>query len=200
MNILKALPAVLLISLFATTSHAVGLFVEPLVTYEGSSKTELDWPTPFQSSTGSVEGLGVGARLGGHINEIFLVAADVRYSKPQFKNSANNIDVASNQHNHGVMVGAQTPFLGIRITGSYILGGELDPDAGNNVNAKFTEGTGYRVGAGMHFAFVSVNLEYQDMKYNKTTLESVGPFAGPDLDYDLTNKSYILSVGFPIEL
>ncbi|KYG66412.1 hypothetical protein AZI86_05015 [Bdellovibrio bacteriovorus] len=199
MKILKTLPTLLLVSLLATTSQAAGLFVEPLVTYEGSSKTEIDWPTPWQNSSGSVEGLGIGARLGMHAGDILLLAADVRYSKPQFKDSSNNIDTASNQYNYGLMVGAQTPFLGIRVFGTYILGGELNPDEDNSVDAKFTEGTGYRVGAGVHFAFVSVNLEYQDMKYNKTTLESVGPFAGPDLDYDLTNKSYILSVGFPFE-
>lgn len=201
MKTFKLLPA-LLISLFATSSYAVssgGFYVEPMVTYEGSSKTELDWPSPFDNSTGSSEGLGVGARLGMHASEIVFLAADVRYSKPQFKDSTNGLDAAATQYNYGVTLGAQTPVLGIRVWGSYIIGSELNPDEDNGVDVNFTDGKGYRVGAGVHFAFVSVNLEYQDLKYDKTKIEGGGVFSGSELDTDLTNKSYILSVGFPIE-
>jgi hypothetical protein len=197
----KIIPA-LLISLFATSSYAAsggGLFVEPFVTYEAGSKTELDWPSPFQNSEGSSEGLGVGARIGGHVADIVFIAADLRYSKPQFKDSTNNMDVGADQYNYGATVGVQTPFAGIRVWGSYILGSELNPQEDNGVDAKFTDGKGYRVGAGIHLAMVSLNLEYQDLKYEKTTIENGGVFAGTELDTDLTNKSYILSVGFPFE-
>lgn len=190
----------LLLTFSAASSFAVGLYVEPMLTYEGSSKTELDWPSPFQNSEGSVEGLGLGARVGMHAGDVILLAADLRYSKPQFKDSTNNMDVGADQFNYGVMAGVQTPVFGIRLWGTYVLGSELNPEEDNGVDAKFTEGKGFRVGAGVHLAMVSVNLEYQDLKYDKTTIENGGVFSGSELDYDLTNRSYILSVGFPFEL
>lgn len=202
MKNLSLIPA-LLIGLFATSAHAVssgGLFVEPMLTYEGSSKTEIEWTPALNSSSGSSEGFGLGARLGLHASEAVFLAADVRYSKPQFKDSAVNTDVGASQYNYGVTVGVQTPVLGIRIWGSYIFGGELNPDEDNSFDVKFTDAKGYRIGAGVHFAFVSLNLEYQDLKYDKTTIENGGGIiTGAELDSDLTNKSYIFSVGFPLE-
>jgi len=49
---------------------------------------------------------------------------------------------------------------------------------------------------------VSINLEYQSLKYDKTTLEKLGPFSvGTDLGSSkLTNNSYVVSVSFPIGL
>lgn len=203
MKALKLIPA-LAVSLFATSALAVssgGLFVEPLVTYETSSKTEIEWSPSLDNSSGSSEGLGVGARLGLHASEVVFLAADARYSQPQFKDSTINTDVKATQYNYGVTLGAQTPVLGIRVWGSYIIGGELNPDSDNSVDVKFTDAKGYRIGAGMHFAFVSVNLEYQDLKYDKTTIENGGGIiSDAELNSNLTNKSYILSVGFPIEM
>jgi hypothetical protein len=49
---------------------------------------------------------------------------------------------------------------------------------------------------------VSLNLEYQDIKYDKATLEEFGPFSSGTSfgSVNLTDKSWIASVSFPIAL
>lgn len=176
-----------------------GLFVEPMITYESSSSS-IDYPAPFSNSTGSVNGAGIGVRLGGHVMDAIFLAADVRYSKPQFKDSTNNLDAASTSMNYGAVVGFQMPMLGLRVWGGYVFGGELSPEESNGVEFKFSDPKGYRVGAGIHVLMVSINLEYQALKYDKTTLETLGGFsANTNLDSSkLTNNSYVASVSFPI--
>jgi hypothetical protein len=47
-----------------------------------------------------------------------------------------------------------------------------------------------------------LNVEYQDVKYDKTTVDQVGIFTTgfSSSDIVLNNKSWILSVSFPIAL
>ncbi len=186
-------------SLASTSASAVGgLFAEPILTYETGNST-IDSPT-FNSSSGTVNGVGIGGRIGFHLSEIIFLAADLRYAKPTYKNSANNMDSTSTSFNHGPVVGIQTPLIGLRVWGSYILGGELNPEESNNVDLKFAGAQGYRVGAGLQLILLSLNLEYQDLSYGSTTVEKFGPFAVNASDNtSLKNKSYIVSVSFPLE-
>ena len=183
------------------TAAVAGLFVEPSVTYE-SGTTDVNYPSPLSNSTGDQVGLGIGARLGFHVAEIFFLGADVRYSKPNFKDSSVSYDAESVATNWGPVVGMQMPIVGLRIWGSYVLGAELDPEKSGAFDVKFTKGTGYRVGAGFRLAMVSLNLEYQDLKYGTAHLEKIGPFApGSTFDnVDLESKLWIASVSFPFEL
>ena len=198
-SLFAILYALLLSSNWALADENGGLFVEPAVTYESSS-SKLDWPTPLNDSTGSAKGFGVGARLGFHINEAVFVGADGRYSKPKFKNSANGYDASADSMNLGAVVGMQMPEVGLRIWGSYILLGSLDPERSQNTNVKFEDAKGYRVGVGFRVASVSLNLEYQKLTYGKSTLEELGPIA-PGLGLGkLDDASYIASVSFPLEL
>lgn len=178
---------------------AGGLFVEPMLTYETGDAT-IDYPAPWSNSTGTVQGLGIGGRVGLHLSEVFFAALDVRYAKPTFKNSSNNLDSASALYNYGPVVGLQTPIIGLRVWGSYVLDGQLDPEESNSVDLKFTQAQGYRVGVGFQIIMLSLNLEYQDLKYGSTTVEKLGPFAANASDsVSLKNKSYIVSVSFPLE-
>ena len=185
-----------------STSRAAdgGLFVEPSITYEASSTAKVDWPSPLSSSAGSVLGLGIGARLGVHLADIFFVGADARYSQPKFKDSDNSFEADSASLNYGVVAGLQTPVAGLRVWGGYVLGGEIDPKEDNGFNFKFKEATGYRVGAGLYVAVVSVNLEYQSLKYNTAELQDAGAFTGNLDNTTMTNDAYVLSVSFPIAL
>ncbi len=187
-------------SFFSTSAHAVGgLFVEPMLTYE-TGDTNTEYPAPFSNSTGTVQGIGIGGRVGLHISEILFAALDVRYAKPNVKNSENNLDSASALYNYGPVVGIQTPIIGLRVWGSYVLDGQMDPEESNNVDFKYTQAQGYRVGVGFQIIMLSLNLEYQDLKYGSTTVEKFGPFAANASDsINLKNKSYIVSVSFPLE-
>ena len=188
---------------FISTANAIsagGLFVEPAVTYE-TGTTDVNYPSPLSNSSGEMKGLGLGARLGFHVSEVLFLGVDARYSKPDFKDSSVSYDSESSAYNWGPVIGMQMPIVGLRIWGSYILGGELDPEKSGSFDVKFTKGTGYRVGAGFRIAAVSLNLEYQQLNYDSATLQQLGPFSSTsEFDgVDLESQLWIASVSFPLE-
>ena len=178
-----------------------GLFVEPGVTYQ-MYDSSIDYPAPFSNSSGEVKGFGLMGRVGFHINEAFFVAGDARYSMPNFEDSTNSLDAEAQQFDWGVTAGVQMPNLGLRVWGTYLIGSELDPEASNGFDYKFTNGTGYRIGAGFRVSIVSLNLEYQKIDYDKTTVQQLGPFTGStntdNIKFDGTG--WVASVSFPLEL
>lgn len=178
-----------------------GLFVEPAITYE-LGDTTVNYPSPLSNSTGRADGLGIGARLGFHIGEAFFVGADGRYSMPGFKDSSVSYDAKSVSTLLGPVVGFQMPDVGLRVWGTYLMWGELNPEASGNFDVKFTKPSGFRVGAGFRVQSFSINAEYQQVKYAESVLEQFGPFT-PGSTFDsvnLENKSWIISASFPIEL
>lgn len=194
--------ALITTSAFAKTEKKAGFFVEPMVTYEkGDGDVKL--PAPFNKSGTDLNGFGVGARLGFHINEAIFIGADGRYSMPQFKDDELGQKTNATAWNYGPVVGIQTPTdIGLRIWGGYVMDAQLDPDKDKDVNLKFSDGTGYRVGAGVKLGITSVNLEYQDLTYDKTKVEEVGIFnpGYQTKDLELKNASWVLSVSFPFSL
>lgn len=202
MNKLFALLVFMMFSSFAYGLNKGGIFFEPIVTYErGDSK--INYPSPINDSTGKIQGLGVGTRLGFHLLESLFFGVDGRYSMPSFKDSSLNQNARARSWNYGPMVGVQMPFaIGLRFWGSYIMGGELDPDSSKNVDAKFKNGKGFRLGGGIKLGVTSLNLEYQAIKYDETQIQQAGVFA-PGTSFrnvDLKNNSVVFSVSFPFSL
>ena len=179
--------------------HNAGLFIEPALTYERSD-SKVNYPSPFANSTGKVDGFGIGARLGFHLNEVFFIGVDGRYSMPKFKDST--YDASATSANLGAVAGVQMPNIGLRLWGAIILGGILDPDSSGGFDLKFKDTSGYRVGAGFRLAIVSLNLEYQHLKYGQTVLEQIGPFSTSTSFSNVTleNNSWVASVSFPLAL
>ena len=177
-----------------------GLYAEPGVTYEYLDNS-ISWPAPFSSSTGTTRGLGLSARLGIHASEIIFVALDGRYSRPQFKDSSTNVESSATSYNWGPVVGVQMPVVGLRVWGQYVMDGTLNPEASGNFDYLFNQATGYRIGAGFRVTLVSINLEYQDLKY-KTTVENAYGF-NTNASFSsagLTSKGWVLGVSFPLEM
>lgn len=178
-----------------------GLFVEPMLTYE-SVDTSINYPSPLSDSSGENTGFGVGARVGFHISEVIFAGLDGRYSMTTFKDSSTNYNATAKSYNLGPVVGVQMPIVGLRVWGTYILTGELEPEKSGSYDVKFSQPQGYRIGAGFHLVAVSLNLEYQNMKYTNTTLQQLGSFS-PGTDFgSVSNKAdgWIASVSFPLEL
>ncbi len=186
--------------LFAGADEKAGMFIEPALTYEQGTMT-LSYPL-LPSSNETVKGLGVGAKFGFHVGEIFILGLDARYSQPGYESSALGDSTAAQAYNLGATAGVQTPLAGIRLWGTYLIDGQLNPGTMKGTDVKFTNLTGYRLGAGVYVAMVSLNLEYQEARYGSTTLESLGGFAsGSNFDsVNGTNKSWIASASFPISL
>lgn len=179
----------------------IGLFVEPSLSYETGS-TSVNYPSPFSNSSGKSDGFGLGARIGFHLYESFFLGLDGRYSMPQFKDSSVSYDAKSVATNWGPLVGMQMPNIGLRVWGAIILGGELNPEKSGSFDVAFKNATGYRIGTGFRISVVSLNLEYQQMKYGETSLEQIGPFSSNSAfnNVNLENKSWIASISFPLEL
>ncbi len=196
----KILPLALLTLTSVAHAAVAGLFVEPMLTYE-QGESNIDYPAPFGGSDGDIEGFGVGARLGVHVWESVFLGADARYSKPRFDNDDPDFSTDATAYNFGPVVGVQMPtLLGLRVWGNYIMGGELDLEERNSVDLKLKNASGYRVGAGVKLGPVSLNLEYQQVEYDKAELQDAGIFSGSTDNVDADIKSYIVSVSFPISL
>lgn len=183
-------------------ASAGGLFVEPMITFEKGTG-DIDFPDPINNSTTNLDGFGVGARLGVHIFESLFIGADGRYSMPQFKDSSLGQDIKAKSWNYGPVIGLQMPTtLALRVWAGYIFDGQLDPDKDKNVDEKFSDAHGYRVGAGVKLGIVSLNLEYQDLKYDTTDINEVGIFTPgySSRNIHLNTSSWVLSASFPISL
>ena len=177
-----------------------GLFVEPSVHYESGEST-INYPGGVDSS-GTSNGYGLGARLGFHMNEVLFAGIDGRYSMIQFKDSTANQDSKSNAYNIGPVIGMQMPNLGLRLWGAYVVEGELNPEESQGYDVKFDDPTGPRLGAAFRVASLSLDVEYQQLKYSNSTLERAGAFS-PNTTFDdvnLENDSWIVSLSFPVEL
>lgn len=199
-NKIVSIALALLVSAPVLAENKGGLFIEPMLTYE-QGESDVDLPAPFGSSHSTIDGFGVGGRLGFHVHEAIFIGLDGRYSKPNYKNNDTNIDSEASAYNYGPVVGFQMPTtLGIRVWASYIAGGEMDVDKDQGVDFKFKDGSGYRVGAGIKLALVSLNLEYQKVTYSETELNNAGIFTGSTSNVDQTNNSLIFSVSCPISL
>ncbi len=182
-------------------ANDTGLFIEPSLSYE-VSKAKLMYPAPFNNSSGSINGFGLGARLGFHVHESIFIAADGRYTFGKLKDSDNNFNADTQIFTLAPVIGFQMPDIGLRVWGGYVLASEADPDKDNNLDLKFKNGKGLKLGAGFRVKSFSINVEFQDLTYNKTKVESLGPFATniSSDDIELNNQSYILSVSFPYEM
>lgn len=198
-NTKLALALIALCSLSAQAADKGGLFIEPMLTYE-TGESEVDFPSPIGNSDSDYSGLGVGARLGFHIQESIFLGVDGRYSRISYENDDTDVDTEGSSYNFGPVIGFQMPTeLGLRVWAGFVMG-EIDLDEDNDYDISFEDGTGYRIGAGIKLSMVSLNLEYQNITYERTRLRNAGVFSGTTRNVEAENSSYVLSVSFPIAL
>lgn len=180
-----------------------GLFLEPMLfaSQEDQTIKTSQLPLVAGDTKNDSRGYGVGLRFGGHVSEIFLLGLDGRYSRVETDDSVYSKE-AANVYNIAPFVGLQTPLFGIRVLAGYVVAGENNPgSSAQGLDLKFQEAQGWRLGAGVHVGAVGINLEYQDLTYNKTEIEALGQVASnTTTDIDMESKGYALSVSFPIEL
>lgn len=180
-----------------------GFFIEPMLTATRQDSSIKSSQLPFvkNDTSGNARGYGAGLRVGGHVSDIILLAADARYSRVDMDDSFYS-KAKADVYNIAPMVGLQTPLFGIRVMAGYVVAGENNPAAGaQGVDFKFKEASGWRLGAGVHIAAVAVNLEYEDLTYNSTEVESFGSVAvNNSTSVDSNSRGYTLSLSFPIAL
>lgn len=180
-----------------------GFFVEPMLTL---SREDADIKTStiplFDDTSGIVNSYGVGAKVGMHINDVFFAGLDGRFNRSKIDDSSYG-SASGNAYNIGATAGVQMPVVGLRVFGTYVPFGQFDPQSGSQgVDVKFKKAKGFRVGAGFRIASVSLNLEYQELKYDDTEVQSVGSSGAINgttgVDYE--TKGWVASVSFPLDL
>lgn len=180
-----------------------GLFLEPILMASSASSSikTSQLAAVSDDTSGTVRGLGLGLRFGVHISEIIFLAADGRYQRAEFTDSFYNSSTGD-AYNYGPTLGVQMPVAGLRAWGGYVLGGEYNPGAGvQGLDLKFRNARGYRLGAGIHIASISANLEYENLVYDNTDIESFGSLAVNDqTNVDFSTEAVALSLSFPVEL
>ena len=69
-------------------------------------------------------------------------------------------------------------------------------------DVKFDDPTGPRIGAAFHLAAMSLDIEYQQLKYGSSTLERAGNFSANTRfdNVNLENNSWIVSLSFPLAM
>lgn len=196
LSINVAIGSVLFLS--ANIAHANGPFLEPGISYE-HGKGSLDLPSPFGPDSATIRGVGGLLKAGVHITDIIFFGADGRYSRSYIRNE--NFNAKADSYNWGLLGGVQMPTpIALRLWGTYIIDGGIDPDEDRGLNLRYSAGNGYRLGAGFKFLIASLNLEYQDIEYDKAMLQSGGPFSSTTTLSNINPRSqtYIVSVSFPI--
>lgn len=190
-------------SIDSRTLSKGGFFIEPMIiaTQEDTTIKTSQLPVINDDTSGTSNGYGVGLRIGGHVNEIVNLGLDARYSKTSLDDSFYR-KADSNAYDIAPTIGIQTPYYGVRLLASYVVAGESDPNAGyQGLDLKFKEANGWRVGAGVFIAAVSLNLEYQDLTYNSTEIQSFGSrTVNNATSVDANNRGYTLSLSFPVEM
>ena len=185
----------------ASAAQALSILIEPGITYEyGESST--DYPSPFSNSDGSTQGLGLSGRLAFAVSETLFLGADIRYSYLNFKDPGISYEEIATAYNWGPVIGIALPFMNLRAWGAYILNGEMDPEESEGLDLNFVNAYGYRVGAGLNVENLSFNIEFQNLGYDNTNIEKLGPFA-TNIDSDsikYTNQSIIASLSFPFQI
>ena len=208
---LKALVATAVVGLsLGSVSHAQdgargGLFIEPGITYEMGdvkAKTSSVVSGVTDDSTGSLDGFGLVGRLGLHVNDIFFVAADARYSS-FLKHDLSLYDGKTDATSWSIapVVGVQTPYAGIRLWAGYVAAAGIDPKGAGDWDIKYEKGTGFLVGGGLRLGIVSLNLEYKNVQFDRMVAQSnPGPITIGDTDIEGEDRAWVASLTFPLAL
>ncbi len=177
--------------------RGTGLFLEPGVTYQNTHST-VDYGSTVGNSSAGTRGFGAVLRGGVHVWERFFVAVDGRYAFLNFNDNATNIDVAARSWDVAPTIGMQMADWGARLYVGYALAGDLDPEAANGRDAKFSQANGWRAGLGLKARNVSVNIEWQRLHYGEASLSQPGG-AATLTGVDYNGEGLVASITFPIE-
>lgn len=181
----------------------LGLAIEPMLIYqqEDAKIRTSQLPVISDDTSATSRGYGFGLKLGGHIGDILTAGVDGRYMQTTLDDSAYG-KARTTKYSVGPTVGVQMPIVGLRLFGTYVLAGAVDPEAGTqDVDVRFRDPRGYRLGAGFHIGPISLNLEYENISYLNTQVQSYGLIGGngnSDIDFD--TRGYLASVSFPLSL
>lgn len=189
------------IFVFAGTAKA-GILIEPYLGFSlagsgdttfGTSKYDHSYSTP---TIGGRLGYSMLGFMGGIDYSMQSFDLESEVGSTTFKDG-----VSKNQL--GIFVGYNLPIL-LRVWGTYYLSSKVEGDDANTASNfidsryEFSDGGGYALGAGFTgLPFVSVNLEYRTIEYDKAELSGAN-ITNYNEKMDLSE--ILLSVSLPLDL
>jgi hypothetical protein len=180
--------ALLLTSLFASTSHA-SIYIEPYVGYEfGHLDVDEDVTAPVAISINSnltSSGADFGAKLG---YSFLLVAVGVDYMGGSTSSKYQGTSTTYTNSDIGAFVNVALPL--IKVSATYFFS-----DQGKTSNGTL-KGSGFKIGAGFTgLPFIAINVDYLNIDYTKVT-GSTDTFSS----FDAKRNGVMLSVSLPLNL
>lgn len=180
----------LILSLFIVTPASAGLLLEPVVGYNlGGFEIDSDgWDKE------NMRGPSVGGRIG-YQNFGFQIGLDYLRSNLDIDDKDFKKDLAMNEF--AGFVGFEFPIL-LRVYAGYIFSATGDSEYDNgtrNVDAKFKDGTGVKMGVGFTgLPFIDINFEYRKGTFKEYKLGSTKH--EDDTDYN----SFMIGLSLPFVL
>lgn len=202
MRLTKSFLLIFVMSFFALNSAKAGIHIEPYLGYSlaGSgdvtftnSKYDLSYSSPT-----------IGGRLGYSMLG-FMAGLDYSMQSFNLKSEIGSTEykdgVKKNQL--GIFVGYELPIL-LRVWGTYFISSKLEGDDAPAVNQlidrndEFSDGGGYALGVGFTgLPFVSLNLEYRTLEYDKYEVSGV---AASNYTEKLDLSEILFSVSLPLDI
>lgn len=180
-----------------------GVALEPMITYsqQDASIKSSQLPILSDDTSAASQSYGLALKIGGHVYKSVSLGVDGRWARNRITDSAYGT-ASGDQYNVGPTLGVQMPWWGARLWGTYVALGEFNPETGRQqVDLRFEDSTGFRVGVGFHYGPVSLNVEYEDLNFDNTIFESFGQIsAATPSRVDFSSRGYIASLSFPLEM
>lgn len=198
----KILTAILFMSIFSTAN--AGLLLEPYLGYAISGEGDMtEDGTSFKSE---YSGLTYGGRVGW---SSFGFMGGIDYSLSSYdvetKFNASTAKDGMDRSQMGIFVGFKFPVL-LRVWGTYFISADMEGADAQAVSGaqvfdsrhKLEDGSGFGLGVGLSLMpFVSVNLEYRTIEYDKLSQAGVNVTT---ITEKMNMDEILLSVSLPIDL
>lgn len=203
MNLTKSFLILFFLSLFVFSGNTkAGILVEPYLGYSLAGSGDSTFGTTKYDHSYSTPTLG--GRLG---YGMLGFMAGIDYSMQTFglesEVGSTKFDDDVSKSQLGIFVGYQLPIL-LRVWGTYFLSSKIEGDdsqaSGTLFDSRyeFSDGGGYALGAGFTgLPFVSINLEYRTLEYDKGELSGA---TITNYNEKLDLSEILLSVSLPLDL
>lgn len=202
MRLTKSFLLVLVLSFFALSNSQAGIHIEPYIGYSLAGSGDSTYgTTKYDHSYSSPT---IGGRLGyGMLG--FMAGLDYSMQSFDLKSEVGSTEYKDgvSKSQLGIFVGYNLPLL-IRVWGTYFLSSKLEGDDAVKANQlidnrdEYSDGGGYALGVGFTgLPFVSINLEYRTLEYDKYELSGAS-VANYNEKLDLSE--ILLSVSLPLDI
>lgn len=172
-------------------------FFESGLTYQWQ-QSDIRNPAPYGESTAKMEGFGLFFRWAYRINESFFAGADLHYHFPRYKDAAVGYNTSTSNFDLGPTIGTVLPWGQVHLWSTYIALAEIDPVGNQNLNYRFLNATGWRVGVGVPVYMTVVSLQYQSIDFRKTRFENSAQFGTSNTDgVRFNGGGWIFGVSLP---